>query len=179
MTPARWDKLDRVWHAVLARPEHQRAALVDELCAGDETLRRDVESQLTNLARASAAGFGTASDFAVGSESLVGRRLGPYAVQALLGVGGMGAVYRAHDSTLASVAINSCRGVAARAGPASAVRPRSRCWHRHHPNIGPITASTRATASARLSWSSSRGDACGGSAAALGLRSPPSLSSPT
>ena len=72
----------------------------------DEPLRREIESL---LAHASAAG-----DFLAGpalelvgtvpaerrDPSLVGRQLGPHRILSLLGIGGMGEVYRAHDSTL-------------------------------------------------------------------------------
>ncbi len=97
MKPERWAEIDRVWHAVLVRPEVERAATIEALCAGNDALRRDVESLLANRERASAAGFG---HVALNRESLIGRRLGAYSVRALLGVGGMGEVYRAHDSTL-------------------------------------------------------------------------------
>jgi len=100
MTPERWAEVNRVWHAVLARPGAERATAIAELCAGDEELRAEVESLLASLAYASAAGFAAAPGLATGSGSLVGRQLGPYAVHALLGVGGMGEVYQAHDSTL-------------------------------------------------------------------------------
>jgi hypothetical protein len=101
MTPERWQQIDRVWQAVLARPQEERAAAVAELSQGDEALRRDVQSLLAHLTRASAAGFGTSPlRVPVPQSSLLHRQLGPYTVQSLLGVGGMGEVYRAHDATL-------------------------------------------------------------------------------
>jgi serine/threonine protein kinase len=99
--PERWDEIDRVWHALLERPEPERAAAIDELCGQDLTLHRDIESLLAHLARASAAGFGVAAvGVADARESLIGRQLGPYAVHTLLGAGGMGEVFQATDSTL-------------------------------------------------------------------------------
>ena len=140
MTPERWDAIDRVWHAVLERPEHERPAALTELCAGDEALRHDVESLLGHLARASAAGFGAAPGGAARA-SLIGRRIGPYAVQTLLGAGGMGEVYQAHDATLGrDVAIKILSDV----WPASPER-RARFDREaqllaslNHPNIGAI-----------------------------------------
>ena len=98
MAADRWEAIDQVWHAVLAHPEHERAAAVVDLCAGDEALRHDVESLLRHLARASAAGFGTVTGAA--RASLIGHKVGPYSIRALLGAGGMGEVYQAHDTTL-------------------------------------------------------------------------------
>ena len=101
MTPERWHQIDRVWQAVLERPPQERAAAVAELSQGDDALRRDVASLLAHLTRASEAGFGANPlHLPAPPGSLLHRQLGPYTVQALLGVGGMGEVYRAHDATL-------------------------------------------------------------------------------
>jgi serine/threonine protein kinase len=97
----RWDDLNRVWHQVLARPEPERPAAIEELCAGDPALREDVQSLLAHLARASAAGFGAAAiGITRARPSLIGRQFGPYSVHALLGAGGMGEVFQARDSIL-------------------------------------------------------------------------------
>ena len=100
MAPARWEDVDRVWHAVLARPEAERGAAVADLCQGNPQLRRDVESMLVHLARASAAGFGAGASLDPAHAPLLGRTLGSYTVHTLLGAGGMGRVYQAHDATL-------------------------------------------------------------------------------
>jgi serine/threonine protein kinase len=101
MTPERWEAIDRVFHAVLARPHHERAAAIVELSQGDEVLRRDIESLLDHLGRANDVGFGIAPiQVPAPPASLIGRRIGSYTALSLLGVGGMGEVYRAHDSTL-------------------------------------------------------------------------------
>jgi len=104
MIPERWEELDRVWHAVLARPESERSAAIEQLCAHDSALRRDVESLLAHLASASAAGFGAApigpAAARTARHSLIGRQFGSYHVHALLGAGGMGEVFQARDSIL-------------------------------------------------------------------------------
>ena len=106
MSDERWTIVDRLFDAALEREPHERAAFLDHACADDEPLRREIESL---LAHASAAG-----DFLAGpalelvgrvpaerrDPSLVGRQLGPHRILSLLGIGGMGEVYRAHDSTL-------------------------------------------------------------------------------
>ena len=46
MDPARWQQIERLYHAALARPSAQRAAFLAEACADDEAVRREVESLL-------------------------------------------------------------------------------------------------------------------------------------
>jgi Tol biopolymer transport system component len=100
-TPDRWRAIERLYHAACERPEEQRAAFLAEACAGDVALRTEVESL---LASAPAAGFMSlpAADVSIlnSEPSFTGRRIGPYAIQARIGAGGMGEVYRAHDSNL-------------------------------------------------------------------------------
>jgi serine/threonine-protein kinase len=44
--PDRWTTVDRLYHAALERAFHERQAFLAEACAGDQELRREVESQL-------------------------------------------------------------------------------------------------------------------------------------
>ena len=102
----RWDTVERLYHAALAKPADGRAAFLAEACAGDETLQREVESLLTQNASADdlftraavVAAAGLVSD--VGHSTLAGRRLGAYQILAPIGAGGMGEVYRARDTRL-------------------------------------------------------------------------------
>ncbi|MEP7306333.1 MAG: serine/threonine-protein kinase, partial [Acidobacteriota bacterium] len=105
MTPERWTEVERLYHAALAHDKGARAAFLGEACAGDEALRREVESLLAQ--EAGSAGFlSTPAGVLAGAVkhsgalSFIGQRLGAYQIQSFLGAGGMGEVYRARDSRL-------------------------------------------------------------------------------
>ena len=48
MDAERWQKIDRVFHAALQAEPGKRAAILSDLCAGDESLRREIESLLAH-----------------------------------------------------------------------------------------------------------------------------------
>src|ERR1700733_6739516 len=100
MTPERDAEIERICHAALERDLSARAAFLDEACADDAALRREVESLLDQ--EPGAVGFMSTPAFALvgggqvvdGMTSFIGRELGPYVTHACLGVGGMGEVYQ-------------------------------------------------------------------------------------
>ena len=103
MTPERWQRVEKLYHAAYATPASDRAAFLAAACGNDEAMRRDVESLLEE----SESGDGflaepalavTAADFV--PATMTGSSLGGYHLQELIGAGGMGEVYRAHDAKL-------------------------------------------------------------------------------
>ena len=102
MTPERWSEVERLYHAAAARELVERSAFLTDACGEDDALREDVESLLALDARAEAF-LSTPAFPSVklgAGPSAIGQHLGQYTVHALLGAGGMGDVYRAHDGAL-------------------------------------------------------------------------------
>ena len=106
MTPDRWQRIEELYHSTREREESQRVAFLEEACAGDEALRQEIESLLAEEKRE--AGFLESPALEIAAKemaqdrtrSMLGQRLGTYQVLSLLGAGGMGEVYQAHDTKL-------------------------------------------------------------------------------
>jgi Tol biopolymer transport system component len=105
MEPERWQQIDKLLGEALELEVSRRAAFLDQACAGDEELRRKIDALLAAHEHAESfieapAFAGIAQSLADEARSMVGRQLGHYQVLALVGAGGMGAVWKAKDTRL-------------------------------------------------------------------------------
>ena len=106
MKAERWREVDAVFQAAIEHDPAERAGFLDQVCAGDPSLRSEVEALIKSYDEAGsfieAPVFEAAPELVASPQvgSLVGRALGPYKIIGVLGAGGMGEVYLAKDSRL-------------------------------------------------------------------------------
>jgi serine/threonine protein kinase len=97
-----WERAQELFNDAVELPPQERKAMLERECAGDETLRREVESLLASDEQANSFIENPASAIprqllteTHDEEEFAGRQFGAYRVIREIGRGGLGAVYLA------------------------------------------------------------------------------------
>ena len=143
MNAERWNQVDRLLDVALELSPDKRGAFLDQACAGDETLRKEVDALLISDEGARSFLEQPALDVAAKvlankNKAMSGQMVGHYKFISQVGSGGMGEVYLAKDTKLD-------RQVALKILPSGLAADRSRMQHfvqeakaasaLNHPNI--------------------------------------------
>src|SRR5438874_2372521 len=106
MKAERWKQVNDLFQSAVERAPAERAAFLDDACHGDESLRRELGSLLTSYERSEnfieLPAFEVAPELVTSerANTLVGKLIGHYRIESLIGVGGMGEAYLARDERL-------------------------------------------------------------------------------
>jgi eukaryotic-like serine/threonine-protein kinase len=103
----RWQQVEQLYHAAMQHGTDERASFLSQACAGDETLRRDVESLLAYEKQAEnfieSPALDVAAKMMADNQSatvLKDQTINQYKIVGPLGAGGMGEVYLGKDTRL-------------------------------------------------------------------------------